>query len=80
MGSRGKSVVTSLHESYKRNRRKKKKIDAGLIRTDAPEGTRFLVLRIRPLCHCASNPFARRYVRVGEKVWIKALYSTWCCP
>ena len=31
----------------------KKDIDVGLIRTDAPEGTRFLVLRIRPLCHHA---------------------------
>jgi hypothetical protein len=31
----------------------KKKLDLGLIRTDAPEGTRFLVLRIRPLCHQA---------------------------
>lgn len=30
-----------------------KHIDVGLIRTDAPEGTRFLVLRIRPLCHHA---------------------------
>ena len=29
------------------------KNDVGLIRTDAPEGTRFLVLRIRPLCHNA---------------------------
>ena len=28
-------------------------LDVGLIRTDAPEGTRFLVLRIRPLCHHA---------------------------
>ena len=31
----------------------KKKSDVGLIRTAAPEGTRFLVLRIRPLCHHA---------------------------
>lgn len=28
-------------------------IDAGLIRTDASEENRFLVYRIRPLCHCA---------------------------
>ena len=27
--------------------------DAGLIRTDASEENRFLVYRIRPLCHCA---------------------------
>ena len=32
---------------------KKQDLDVGLIRTDAPEGTRFLVLRIRPLCHNA---------------------------
>ncbi|KAK2038722.1 hypothetical protein LZ31DRAFT_112598 [Colletotrichum somersetense] len=31
----------------------KEDFDVGLIRTDAPEGTRFLVLRIRPLCHNA---------------------------
>ena len=32
---------------------KENTLDVGLIRTDAPEGTRFLVLRIRPLCHHA---------------------------
>ena len=39
----------------KREKRQKTKLtlDVGLIRTDAPEGTRFLVLRIRPLCHHA---------------------------
>ena len=43
---------------YQEKKSSKKKFlrsscDVGLIRTDAPEGTRFLVLRIRPLCHHA---------------------------
>ena len=44
-------------EDDRKKKEKQKKwlvFDVGLIRTDAPEGTRFLVLRIRPLCHHAS--------------------------
>ena len=33
--------------------------DVGLIRTDAPEGTRFLVLRVRPLRHHARIRYSR---------------------
>ena len=43
-------------EGGKRNgkkKKRKKKVDVGLIRTGAPEGTRFLVLRVRPLRHHA---------------------------
>ena len=36
-------------------RQKETPIDVGLIRTDASEENRFLVYRIRPLCHCAFN-------------------------
>ena len=37
-------------------------LDLGLIRTDAPEGTRFRVLRIRPLCHQAIGYECRRLI------------------
>lgn len=43
----------SKNESLYSTRTKDKPIDAGLIRTDASEENRFLVYRIRPLCHCA---------------------------
>ena len=44
-------VGSGKHSRSKNNRQKH--VDVGLIRTDAPKGTRFLVLRIRPLCHHA---------------------------
>ena len=47
--------------------------DVGLIRTDAPEGTRFLVLRIRPLCHharCVSRDTAGSFsARIFSDGW-----------
>ncbi|KAK4228868.1 hypothetical protein QBC38DRAFT_474092, partial [Podospora fimiseda] len=42
-----------IHQATKKSPKMKFPLDVGLIRTDAPEGTRFLVLRIRPLCHHA---------------------------
>ena len=68
----------------KKNRRKEKEtrqknnfvVDVGLIRTDAPEGTRFLVLRIRPLCHHALR---FRHIEKGQKDTEASGKGHWRC-
>lgn len=52
-GSSNKKSDVYTHRYTYKGKGQKIPIDAGLIRTDASEENRFLVYRIRPLCHCA---------------------------
>ena len=49
----GDGEIRSSHDGSKKKGQKKDDLDVGLIRTDAPEGIRFLVLRDN---HSATTP------------------------